>query len=273
MTKTELSLLATTLAVGILCSGCGETLAQGIAGQTVQNLAIYEAEVTRKIDAERGFYRSQIENLSQSLAPTKAIDTRYPDGRQVLPQTAGESIPVEQTLIYGRIMTDAEGEAIGVAEALAERKRRASAAQATEAMRDDTAEIVNVLAEIAAGGEANEGEGEAAGEGEEAETTAKPPEVKIDLRADMTTYLYDGVREQIEFQRELRSRQARLTGEFNQNLAKLDGQKSKVAALRKELMKLERPVDSSERFKQLIEIGRAIQEQIRAGNDAGSGDS
>lgn len=93
--------LLTFLIIISVCAGCAaDRDARQLAIHVIQDTVKYEAEVDKKITAEKTFYREQQARIRAALigkAKITAIDE--------------ETNEIRQTLIYGRIRTDAERDA------------------------------------------------------------------------------------------------------------------------------------------------------------------
>jgi len=83
----------------MLSTGCtANRHAQQLASRVLQETIKYEAEVDKKVAAEKAFYVEQRQLIRLTLGGNSAITN----------PEAAEVMPIEKTLIYGRIRTNAE---------------------------------------------------------------------------------------------------------------------------------------------------------------------
>src|SRR6266508_972889 len=83
----------------MLSTGCAaDRHAQQLASRVLQETIKYEAEVDKKVSAEKAFYVDQRELIRFALGGNSAITEPKDD----------KVTSIEKTLIYGRIRTNAE---------------------------------------------------------------------------------------------------------------------------------------------------------------------
>lgn len=94
-------------AMGLMCVGCGDKLAQSVASQTLKSVVAYETALDAKIAAERAFYVKQREAIQHRLLGYSAVGA-----------PADARIEPKKTVYYGRIRLSAERDARVVADTL-----------------------------------------------------------------------------------------------------------------------------------------------------------
>jgi hypothetical protein len=185
----------------ILSAGCAaDRHAQQLASRVLQETIKYEAEVDKKVAAENAFYVDQRELIRFALGGNSAITDPKAD----------KVTPIEKTLIYGRIRTNAE---------------RGARLVADEILASDPPKITARVIEY----------------------------IDVGLKEDQAFYL--GVLE----------RQRQLTVDLLTKLEKLEQQKARLRNVRNYLTTLATQPSISVQLTEIVEIGKAVAEQLKKG--------
>ncbi len=187
----------------LVFGGCeADRHAQQLAFNVIQTSIRYEAEVDKKIAAEKTFYRDQKAYIHASLVGRANISK--------IGDETGEDI--KGTLLYGRIHTQAERDARLTAE-----------------------EIVS----------------------------SNPPRIF----GQVIDYITKGVKDDQAFFLDILERQRRLDQNLLATLEKIDQQKGKLKNSRNMLTSLASQVDIAEQVQQILEFGKAVQQEIDKGKN------
>ena len=113
----KISHLIIAITIATIFSGCGSkklSQPQQLALHTWQSLIHYETKLTNKIDAENAFYQTQLLNFRRGLTGFTNLSE--------LSNTENEEDKdkniIENSLIYGRIYTNAQRDALIIADSL-----------------------------------------------------------------------------------------------------------------------------------------------------------
>lgn len=105
--------LITALIVVTTLHGCTANLqSQQLALHTWQSLIRYETEVSDKINAENAFYQTQLLNFRRGLTGFTSLSESTGRSNQK------DKINIENSLLYGRIYTNAQRDALLTADSL-----------------------------------------------------------------------------------------------------------------------------------------------------------
>ena len=107
-------LLGIAIAAGTAaCSGCGDTAARQLATDTLQTTVVYEKDINDKVNAEKGFYATQHDNLIQPLFGYVPVDQRTSIGAAV---SNTSDFSVTESLYYGTIVVSAQRDGVLLAD-------------------------------------------------------------------------------------------------------------------------------------------------------------
>ncbi|MCB1949634.1 hypothetical protein [Nitrosomonas sp.] len=215
------------LFVAVLISACsGPKHAKDAAIQMNRITLEYDAEVSKKVDAEKAFYNKQRKDLRNVLSGSTDI-TKPPEAKQnttTEPQSkftennnsSGnetdnvKNITIKDTVVYGQIRTKAQRDAILLSEKL-------SGAQ-----------------------------------------------TQLMIRTNLFQFIRNGLEEDWNAYRDANHRQQQLRVELLEGLEKIDQQTSRLKTIQKELEKLSKDPSIQSSFKQYLKIGEAITEKLKA---------
>ena len=115
MIRQTLCIIFMTSAIGVVCSGCGDTAARGLATDTLQTTVTYEKSIDDKTNAEKGFYATQRNNLLRPIFGYVPVDENASASDN---DSRLNDISVTDSLYYGSIVVSSQRDGSVVADKL-----------------------------------------------------------------------------------------------------------------------------------------------------------